>query len=128
MGELETIVRRMFDGLAKGDVEMFLADIADDAQGIDEISARWMRDPGEARDYARQLSQMASDIHTDVGDVEERVWDDIGVLTCWIEQDYTLNDERQHISAPTTILFRRQGGSWKMALFHSIPLAPEATG
>jgi hypothetical protein len=126
MAELEPIVRRMFDGLAKGDAETLVADIADDAQGVDEISRRWMRGRGEARDYARQLTQMASDVYTEVNDVSETVWGDSGVLTCWIEQDYTLEGERQHISAPTTIVFRREGGDWRMALFHSIPLAPES--
>jgi hypothetical protein len=125
MAELESIVRRMFDGLAKSDTEMLVADIADDAQGVDEISRRWMRDPSEARNYARQLTQMTSDVYTEVNDVSETVWGDAGVLTCWIEQDYTLEGERRHISAPTTIVFRRDGGDWKMALFHSVPLAPE---
>jgi ketosteroid isomerase-like protein len=43
-----------------------------------------------------------------------------------IEQDYTLDGESQLISAPTTIVFRRDAGGWKAALFHSIPL-PEQT-
>jgi hypothetical protein len=33
--------------------------------------------------------------------------------------------ERQHISMPTTIVLRRSGAEWKVALIHSAPL-PEA--
>jgi ketosteroid isomerase-like protein len=54
--------------------------------------------------------------------VEERVWGDTGVLTCWLDQDYTMDGKAQHVSAPTTIVFRREGVEWKLALFHSIPL------
>jgi ketosteroid isomerase-like protein len=43
-------------------------------------------------------------------------------LTCWLNQDYTLEGSAQHVSAPTTIVFRRVDGEWKLALFHSIPL------
>ena len=124
-GELESIVRRLFDGLAKGDAKMFVTDIADDAQIIDEISRHWLRGRGKAKEYARQLTQMATDVSTDIDEVSETVWGDTGILTCWIEQDYTLEGERQHISAPTTIVFRREGGAWKMVLFHSVPLSQE---
>ena len=44
------------------------------------------------------------------------------MLTCWLEQDYTLKGNTQHISAPTTIVLHREAGEWKVVLFHSIPL------
>jgi ketosteroid isomerase-like protein len=56
-------------------------------------------------------------------DVTEYVWDDTGLLTCWFEQRYILDGAEQQISAPTTIVFRRTAGEWKLALFHSVPLS-----
>jgi ketosteroid isomerase-like protein len=32
----------------------------------------------------------------------------------------------QHISAPTTMILRRDDGAWKLVLFHSIPLPEHA--
>jgi ketosteroid isomerase-like protein len=55
-------------------------------------------------------------------DVHEVVWGDAGFLTFWLEQDYTLDGTRHHISAPTSVALRREGGHWKVVLFHSVPL------
>lgn len=47
VGELEAVVRQMFEGLDKGDADSAVATLAEDAQGIDEISRRWMRDEND---------------------------------------------------------------------------------
>ena len=49
------------------------------------------------------------------------------MVTCWVEQGSTLGGVRQQLSAPTTVVLRRAGGAWRIALFHSIPL-PEGAG
>jgi ketosteroid isomerase-like protein len=69
--------------------------------------------------------KMVGDVHTTISDVHEPGLGDIGLMTCWIEQDYTLEGKRQHVSAPTTLAFRRESGEWKILLFHSVPLPPE---
>jgi uncharacterized protein (TIGR02246 family) len=125
-GELEAVVREMFEGLDKGEASVAIASFADDAQGIDEISRRWMRGEKEVGSYVRQLTEMVSDVHSEMQDVHERVWGDCGVLTFWLEQDYTIEGDRKHISAPTTVVLRRDGGSWHMELFHSLPLPKES--
>jgi ketosteroid isomerase-like protein len=94
----------------------------EDAQGVDEISRRWLRGRGELDSYLRQLKGAVSDVRAELRDAEERVWGDTGILTCWLDQDYTMDGNAQHVSAPTTIVFRRERGEWKLALFHSIPL------
>lgn len=126
VGELEAVVRQMFEGLDKGDADSAVATLAEDAQGIDEISRRWMRDENELGSYVGQLMGMVSDAHSEVQDVHERIWGDCGVLTCWLEQDYTFEGDRKHVSAPTTVVLRRVGGAWKVELFHSLPLPEES--
>jgi ketosteroid isomerase-like protein len=126
VGDLTAVVQRMFDALAKADVEAGLALIGSDAQGIDEISRKWMRGPGELTGYVRQLMDTASDIHSEIHDAHEVDWGDTGAVTFWLEQDYTLEGERAHVSAPTTYVLRRESGEWKIALGHSIPLPPES--
>jgi SnoaL-like domain len=124
--ELEVIVRQMLEGLDKGDASLAMANIADDVQGIDEISRRWMRGKNELGAYVQQAMGMLSDVHSEMRDVHERVWGDSGVLTCWLEQDYTMEGDRKHISAPTTVVLRRDGGSWQIELLLSLPLPEES--
>jgi SnoaL-like domain len=126
MGELEAVMRRMFDGLDKGDATFAATHLADDAQGIDEISRRWLRGENEVGAYVQQLMTMASGIHSDILDPHERIWGDVGVFTCWLEQDYTMNGEPTHVSAPTSAVLRRVDGTWKVELFHSLPLPDES--
>ena len=76
--------------------------------------------------YVRQMMTAATDVHSEIGDVHEAAWGDAGVVTFWLEQDYMLEGARVHISAPTTCVLRREGGEWKIALFHSIPLPPDS--
>ena len=124
-GEMTEVVQRMFDALDKTDAQGAVATIGPDAQGIDEISRRWMRSRDELTGYVTQLMEMATDVHSEMHDVHEVEWGDTGAVTFWLEQDYTLEGEREHISAPTTCVLRREDGEWKLALFHSLPLATE---
>ena len=97
----------------------------DDVQGIDEISRKWMRGQRELEDYFKQVGPAINDLHSELRDVKETKSGDTGLLTCWLEQDYTYDGKRQHISAPTTVVLRRSGSDWKFALIHSAPL-PES--
>ena len=121
-GELEAVLRSMFEALDKGDPSKAKSSIAEEAQGIDEISRRWMRGTSEVSNYVDQMMGAVSDVHSEIHDPHETVWGDVGVLTCWLEQDYTMEGERTHVSAPTTVVLRRMDGAWKVALFHSLPL------
>lgn len=124
-GELKAVANEFVAALDAMDVDRMMRWATKDAQGVDEVSRRWLRGSKELDGYLRQLAGAVSDVHTELHDTEERISGDTGILTCWMDQDYTMNGEPQHVSAPTTIVFRRENGDWKMALFHSIPL-PEA--
>lgn len=121
-GELEAIVRKMFEGVDRKDFDAVLQVTDEDVQGVDELSRTWVRSRDEVDKHWRQALALVEDIDTDLQDVSEATFGEAGVVTCWIEQDYTLDGNAQHISGPTTILFRRRGDGWKMVLFHSIPL------
>jgi ketosteroid isomerase-like protein len=121
-GELEKVANDLMAALDSKDVDRFVGSIGQDAQGVDEISRRWLRGEGELDSYLRQMLGAVSGLRSELQDAQERVWGDVGVLTCWLDQDYTFEGNAQHISAPTTIVFRREGGEWKVVLFHSIPL------
>ena len=124
-GELETVVHEMFAALDRNDADGVIRTGAKDMQGIDEISRHWMRGLDEVGNYIRQLLTMVSNIRSSVNDVHETVIGDAGLVTCWLEQDYVMEGTPQHISAPTTMLLRREDGAWKILLFHSLPLPAE---
>ena len=93
-GEMTAVLQGMFDALDKSDPEVALASIGADAQGIDEISRRWMRGPGEVSRYVRELFGIAEDVHSEMHDVHEVDWGETGVVTFWLEQDYSLDGDR----------------------------------
>jgi ketosteroid isomerase-like protein len=126
-GALESATRQLFDALDKKDREAVARSLADDAQSVDEISRQWNRGKAAISKYVQDAMTMVEDIHSTLNDIHETVNGDVGFTTCWLEQDYTLEGKRTHVSAPTTVAFRREGGGWKVLLIHTIPLPPEET-
>jgi len=124
VGELESAVVEFFGYLDSMDAEGLVGALDDDVESVDEISRRWLRGRAAVEGYLRQLMGGAvTDVASRLNDVHERMFGDVGVVTGWLEQDYTLDGAPQHVSAPTTILLRRRGSDWKLALFHSIPVS-----
>ena len=124
-GALETATRQLFDSLDRKDTDAILRSSAKDVQAVDEISRHWQRGIDALGSYFRQAIGMVDDIHSTLNDVHESVQGDIGFVTCWLEQDYTLEGKRTHVSAPTTVAFRRDGDGWKIILIHTVPMPPE---
>ncbi|TMF33881.1 MAG: DUF4440 domain-containing protein [Chloroflexi bacterium] len=127
IGALDKATRQLFEALDRKDAEALNQSLTQDVQGVDEISRRWMRGADALGTYFRQTMTMVQDIHSTVNDVHETVHGEIGVVTCWLEQDYILGGKRTHVSAPTTVAFRRESDAWKTLLIHSVPLPPEET-
>jgi ketosteroid isomerase-like protein len=125
-GDLEKKVRDFLRLLDAKDFDAMPRMATDDVQSVDELSRRWMRGQGALQDYFKRFGPQLSDIHSTLSDMRETVLGDAGIVTCWLEQDYTYQGKKQHVSAPTTVVLRRIGSDWKFALFHSIPL-PEST-
>jgi ketosteroid isomerase-like protein len=121
-GELEKVANDLMAKLESRDADRVVESIGENAQSVDEISRRWLRSKGELDSHLRQMMTAVSGVRSELRDAQEHVWGEVGLLTCWLEQDYTFEGKAQHISAPTTIVLRREGGEWKLALFHSVPL------
>jgi hypothetical protein len=124
--ELQSAVRRLFDAFDKLDFDATREMIGSEPQGVDELSRRWMRSRDDLVTYLRQLEPVLSNVRSELTDVDERVLDGVGIVTCWLEQDYSLEGKPQHVSAPTTVLLRREGGEWKVVLLHTIPLPEQS--
>src|ERR1700674_1393729 len=107
-GALETATRQLLEALDRKDAEAIIKSAAKDVQTVDEISRRWQRGIDALALYFRQTMGMVEDIQSTINDVHESVHGDIGLVTCWLEQDYTLEGKRTHVSAPTPVDLRRQ--------------------
>jgi ketosteroid isomerase-like protein len=119
---LEQQAQRIFEMVDAMDTRGMAAMIADDGQGVDEISRGWMRGRSAIEEYFGQLPNMIDGVSSRVRDVHTSEWGDTGVITCVVDQTYTMGGEQQQITAPTSITCRRDGGDWKIAVFHSVPL------
>jgi ketosteroid isomerase-like protein len=124
--DLRNVATDFFAALDALDADRMKEMLTGDVQSVDEISRRWLRGRGDVDNYLREVITAVSHVETQLRDAEERIWGETGVLTCWIDQDYTMNGTPQHISAPTTLILRRDGGAWKLVLWHSIPLPEQA--
>jgi len=121
-GQLESVLKGMFDALGRAEPELLLGHLSEDPQSIDEISREWLRGRQALERYIRGLVAQVKDVSSEIRDFHEVIVGDIGIATFWVEQDYTLGGERHHISAPSSAVLRRENGSWKVVVFHSIPL------
>lgn len=124
-GSLEPEVRRMFELLDALDTESLGAMLTDDAQSVDENTRAWTRGRSAIEGYLSELEEAASDVHSRISDFNEIVWGDVGLVTFILDQTYTMGGEERSITAPTSFVFRRDNGDWKIALIHTVPIPEE---
>jgi ketosteroid isomerase-like protein len=123
---LEQETRRLLEHLDAMDLAGLGAMITDDAQSIDEISRNWRRGRAAVESYLSQLEGAVTAVRSQIIDLHAMSWDDTGLVTFVLDQTYQTHGAHETISAPTSLLFRRQGDAWKVALIHSVPLPEQA--
>jgi ketosteroid isomerase-like protein len=112
----------MFELLDALDTKSLGAMMTEDAQSVDENTRAWTRGRAAIEDYLSQLEGSASAVHSRISDVNETVWGDIGLVTFVLDQTYKMDGEERTITAPTSLVFRRENGDWKVALIHTVPI------
>jgi ketosteroid isomerase-like protein len=122
---LEHEVQRMLELLDALDMRSVGGMLTDDAQSVDENTRGWTRGRAAIENYLSQLEASASDVHSQMRDVQEAVWGDVGLVTFVLEQTYKMDGQPVNISAPTSIVFRRENGEWRVALIHTVPIPEE---
>lgn len=125
-GELEAVATEMIEALDSMNLDRMVRGFGVDVVSVDEISREWLYGRDAVETYLGGLIDTVSDVQTELRDSREAIWGETGILTCWMEQDYTHDDHTHHVSAPTTMVFRKEGSEWKIVLFHSIPLPDES--
>jgi len=123
MTELSAIRAAEFFRLVDAkDVDAIQALMSDDAQGIDEIARRWIRGRSAFDAYWAENLPRLMEVRSSVDDAEVRRWGDVEVETFTLHQSYLFDGTRYQIEAPATMIWRRQGDAWRIALIHTVPL------
>lgn len=121
--ELESVVRTLMDRFDALDMEGIAQLMADDVQGVDEISRAWIRGKSDIQGYFAQLQEMGvTDVKTSLSDSHASSWGDTGLVTLMADQTYSAGGEHQHVVAPMTVVLRRDEGAWKIVLVSAVPL------
>lgn len=115
-------LEEFLSALAAGDDEGVLTLLSDNAAGIDEVSRAWLYGKQELTDYVRDLLEGLSDLSSRLTEVHEDIVGDTAFVTAILEQTYLLDGVAQRIVAPASFGLRRDGGTWRICLFHATPL------
>jgi ketosteroid isomerase-like protein len=122
----ESIAREVFEALDGKEFDRITRLATDDVQGVDEISRGWLRGRAALEGYLTSLGDQVSNIHSTLSDVHILEVGDVAIVTLVLDQEYDAGGQHTSVHAPTSIVARRVGGSWHLALLHSVPLAEES--
>ena len=122
----ESTVHAVFAALDSLDLTGIMIHFDDDITLVDELSRRWIFGRSEVEQQLRSVLQNASSICSKLSDFRVlSIAPEATLVTCWLEQVYTIAGIEQSIQAPTSTTLRRQTDGWKIVSFHTIPLSPE---
>jgi len=127
-GAIEDRLRALYRLVDAKDFRTLAASMAADVQGVDELSGGWLRGREALGGYFESLGDTVQDVHSELSDIHIVEVGEAALVTLIIDQTYVLDGAAQHVRAPTSILFVRDGTEWQIALFHSVPLAEEPPG
>ena len=81
-GELEALVRELFADVDRRDFAAVVRALDDEVQLVEEVSRRWLRGRAEVAASFQQPAGAVADSRTQVRDVHEAAWGEVGVVTC----------------------------------------------
>jgi ketosteroid isomerase-like protein len=119
---LEQEAHRFFELVDALDLDGIGAMLTDDAQGVGQISRRWIRGRAALDAYFAQLKDMGFDLQSQLSDLHASTWDEVGLVTCVLDRTFKITGQHERSSAPASMIFRHQDGSWKLALIHTVPI------
>ena len=119
----EQTVNELLRALDALDIDAIESMFADNPQGVDELSGGWRRGRDGLREYFDMLKRSGiADIHSKISDIHTEDWGDTALVTAVLDQSYSMGGEQASLHAPTSIVLRRDGDAWHIALVHSVPL------
>jgi ketosteroid isomerase-like protein len=121
--ELEERIQELFVLIDSLDFDRLGDYLGDDVRAVDELSGGWRRGLTAYSDYFEQMKEMVESVESRLEGMETTTWDDVGLITFELNQRYRMGGKDQQIRAPTSVVFRQFGDTWRIVLIHSVPLA-----
>jgi len=125
-GELSRAAAELLASFDSFDFDAVMEQTADDAQVVDDVSRHWVRGKTSIGAHMRRVASSVDSLRTELSEVAETIWGDVGLLTCQLEQTYTAEGREGRGIGPATVVFHREGSEWKLTLFHIVALPEEA--
>jgi ketosteroid isomerase-like protein len=125
-GELSLAAAELLASFDSFDFDAVMGQTAEDAQVVDDLSRHWVRGKTAIGAHMQRVASSVDALRTELTDVAEAIWGEVGVLTCQLEQTYTSEGQKGRSGGPATVVFHREAGEWKLALFHVVALPEEA--
>ena len=125
-GELSRAAAELLASFDSFDFDAVMEQTADDAQVVDDLSRHWVRGETNIGAHMQKVASSVESLRTELTEVAETIWGDVGVLTCQLDQTYTADGREGRGVGPATVVFHREGSDWKLTLFHIVALSDEA--
>jgi ketosteroid isomerase-like protein len=89
------------------------------AMETDDLAGGWLRGPAAIGEHFAAMGPRYEDSHTVLEDVEVTATTDTAVLTCIVHYEMRWDGTPGTWRWPTTMIFRRQAGEWRLAVVHT---------
>jgi uncharacterized protein (TIGR02246 family) len=122
----EQTLSELFRALDALDIDAIESLFTANPQGVDELSGGWRRGRDGVREYLHMVKASGiAEVHSKISDVHTEEWGDTALVTAVLDQSYSMGGEETSLRAPTSIVLRRDGDAWRIALVHSVPVAEQ---
>jgi ketosteroid isomerase-like protein len=119
MSNAEQLSREFWAHFDAKDWEALLAMMTPDAMETDDLAGGWLRGPAAIGEHFAGMGPRYEDSHTTLEDVEVAETTDTAVITCVVHYEMRWDGQPGTWRWPTTMIFKRQAGEWRLALVHT---------
>jgi ketosteroid isomerase-like protein len=119
VGPLERLSREFWAHFDAKDHEALVAMMTADAMETDDLAQSWLRGRAAIGEHFAGMGERYEDSQTVLEDVEVTETTDTAVVTCVVHYQMRWDGQPGSWRWPTTMIFVRQGGVWRLALLHT---------
>ena len=116
---LERLLREFWAHFDAKDYEALSAMMTEDALETDDLAQGWLRGQAAIGEHFARMGERYEDSHTALEDVTVTETSANAVVTCVVVYQLRWDSQPGSWRWPTTMIFVREAGAWKIALLHT---------
>jgi ketosteroid isomerase-like protein len=101
------------------DYQALLRMMTDDAIETDDFAKVWLRGHAAIGQNFARIGERYEDSHTAIEDVNVTATSSTAVVSCVVRYQMRWDGQPFSVNAPTTMVFVRESGAWRVALLHT---------